>query len=115
MRIASFILLTLGLSSCKTVSVTTPFASSCIFTKTMVLHDSLQNYPVTNDSSRIYFWSITQRKIHVSTFDSLVNALCAENYSIEEAWYPLDNRCMNPLPLDPYIILKKADSTILGQ
>lgn len=107
-----FLMVAEGCGNSNSTSVLTP---SCIFTKAIVMSDSLSNYPITSDSSRIYFWHVEMRRFRTEVFDSLLNSLCNKGYSIEEAWYPLQNKCANPLPLDPYIILQKADSTILGQ
>lgn len=113
LSILIFLLSTIVIEGCGNSNSTSVLPPSCTFTKTIVMSDSLSNYPMTSDSSRIYFWHVEMRNSRIIFFDSLMDALCELGYSIEEAWYPLHNKCANPLPLDPYIILRKADSTIL--
>ena len=100
---------------CGNSNSTSVLPTSCIFNKAIVMPDSLSNYPMTTDSSKIYYWPVEMRRSRIGVFDSLLNSLCSKRYSIEEAWYPLYNKCANPLPLDPYIILRKADSTIFRE
>lgn len=115
LSILILLLSTMVIGGCGNSNSTIVAPPSCAFTKAIVTSDSLPNYPMTSDSSRIYFWPVEMRRLRVEVFDSLLNSLCSKGYSVEEAWYPLYNKCANPLPLDPYIILRKSDSTILQQ
>lgn len=63
----------------------------------------------TGDSTAIYFY---QRAENTTNPDSVLRRLWNANFSLREAWLPLDNLCMDPLGARLTVRLSRPDPRI---